>query len=68
MGLNEWGIDVDANMVSSIASSSQGKQTFITSDGLPILFGAVTLGDEQPGLLWVVDGVYLTQPPGNVDP
>ena len=53
-------------MVSSIASSSQGKQTFITSDGLPILFGAVTLGDEQPGPLWVVDGVYLTQPPGNV--
>ena len=67
MGLNEWGIDVDANTWSqALRGYLRGKQTFITSDGLPILFGAVTLGDEQPGPLWVVDGVYLTQPPGNV--
>ena len=67
MGLNEWGIDVDANTWSqALRAHLRGKQTFITSDGLPILFGAVTLGDEQPGPLWVVDGVYLNEPPVNV--
>ena len=67
MGLNEWGIDVDANSWSqALRAHLRGKQSFITTDGLPILFGVVTLGSEQPGPLWVVDGVYLTRPPGNV--
>ena len=40
--------------------------TSLTTDGLPILFGMVTLGDEQPGPLWVIDGVYLSEPPASV--
>ena len=35
----------------------------ISSDGLPILFGVVTLGSEQPGPLWVIDGVRMGTPP-----
>ena len=43
-----------------------GKQTAVTSDGLPILFGVVTLGSEQPGPLWVIDGVRMGTPPSSV--
>ena len=43
-----------------------GKQTAVTSDGLPILFGVVTLGSEQPGPLWVIDGVRMGAPPSSV--
>ena len=44
----------------------RGKQTGITSDGLPLLFGAITLGDTQPGPLWVIDGVRMGRPPGSI--
>ena len=55
-GLNEWGIDVNANSWSvALREHLKGKQSGITSDGLPLLFGAVTLGDTQPGPLWVID-------------
>ena len=37
----------------------KGKQTFVTSDGFPVLFGVVTLG-SRPGPLWVVDGERAT--------
>ena len=48
-GLNEWGIDVNANSWSvALRENLRGKQTGITSDGLPLLFGAITLGDTQP--------------------
>ena len=64
MGLNEWGIDVNANTwAQALRAHLKGKQTFVTSDGFPVLFAAVTLGSRQPGPLWVVDGVYLNEPP-----
>jgi len=67
MGLNEWGIDINANTWAvALRGYLMGKQTGITSDGFPILFGAVTLGAEQPGPLWVIDGVNLTEPPKSV--
>ena len=63
-GLNEWGIDVNANSWSvALRENLRGKQTGITSDGLPLLFGAITLGDTQPGPLWVIDGVRMGTPP-----
>jgi len=63
-GLNEWGIDVNANTwVIALKKHLRGKQTGITSDGLPLLYGAVTLGDTQPGPLWVIDGVRMGTPP-----
>ena len=67
MGLNEWGIDVNANTwAQALRAHLKGKQTFVTSDGFPVLFGVVTLGSRQPSPLWVVDGVYLNEPPVNV--
>ena len=67
MGLNEWGIDVNANTwAQALRAHLKGKQTFVTSDGFPVLFGVVTLGSRQPQPLWVVDGVYLNEPPVNV--
>ena len=67
MGLNEWGIDLNANTwAQALRVHLGGKMTSLTTDGLPILFGMVTLGDEQPGPLWVIDGVYLSEPPASV--
>jgi hypothetical protein len=66
-GLNEWGIDVDANTWAvALRKHLRGKQTGITSDGLPLLFGAITLGDTQPGPLWVIDGVRMGRPPMSI--
>lgn len=66
-GLNEWGIDVNANTWAvALREPLKGKQTGITSDGLPLLFGAITLGDIQPGPLWVIDGIRMGEPPGSV--
>lgn len=63
-GLNEWGIDVNANTwVVALRKHLRGKQSGITSDGLPLLYGAVTLGGTQPGPLWVIDGVRMGRPP-----
>ena len=63
-GLNEWGIDVNANTwVVALRKYLRGKQSGITSDGLPLLYGAVTLGGTQPGPLWVIDGVRMGRPP-----
>ena len=67
MGLNEWGIDVNANTwAQALRAHLKGKQTFVTSDGFPVLFAAVTLGSRQPQPMWVVDGVYLNEAPVNV--
>ena len=67
MGLNEWGIDLNANTWAvALREHLKGKQTRITSDGLPILFGTITLGNTQPGPLWVIDGVRMGTPPGSV--
>ena len=67
MGLNEYGIDLDANnWAQALRVHLAGKQTFISSDGLPILFGVVTLGSDQPGPLWVIDGVRMARPPLSV--
>ena len=66
-GLNEWGIDINANTWAvALRTHLRGKQTGITSDGLPLLFGAITLGDTQPGPLWVIDGVRMGRPPGSI--
>lgn len=66
-GLNEWGIDVNANTwVVALRKHLRGKQSGITSDGLPLLYGAVTLGGTQPGPLWVIDGVRMGRPPGSI--
>lgn len=66
-GLNEWGIDVNANTWAvALREYLKGKQTGITSDGLPLLFGVITLGDIQPGPLWVIDGIRMGNPPGSV--
>jgi len=43
-----------------------GKQTFVTPNGLPLLFGVVSAGADQPGPLWVIDGVYSGTPPESV--
>ena len=38
MGLNEWGIDVNANTwAQALRAHLKGKQTFVTSDGFPVL-------------------------------
>ena len=67
MGLNEYGIDINATTwAQALRGHLMGKQTAITSDGLPILFGAVTLGSIQPGPLWVIDGVRMGTPPSSV--
>ena len=55
MNANSWSVALRENL--------RGKQTGITSDGLPLLFGAITLGDTQPGPLWVIDGVRMGTPP-----
>ena len=66
-GLNEWGIDINANTWAvALRKHLRAKQTGITSDGLPLLFGAITLGDTQPGPLWVIDGVRMGRPPGSI--
>ena len=67
MGLNEYGIDINApTWAQALRGHLMGKQTAVTSDGLPILFGVVTLGSEQPGPLWVIDGVRMGTPPSSV--
>lgn len=67
MGFNEWGVDINATTwAQALRGHLMSKQTAITSDGLPLLFGAVTLGGDQPGPLWVIDGVYLGRPPLSV--
>tara|TARA_B100000575_G_C23114170_1_gene643903 strand:- start:553 stop:2052 length:1500 start_codon:yes stop_codon:yes gene_type:complete len=67
MGLNEYGIDLNATTWSqALRGYLRGKQTATTSDGLPILYGVVTLGPEQPGPLWVIDGVRTSRPPSSV--
>ena len=67
MGLNEYGIDLNATTwAQALRGHLMGKQTAITSDGLPILFGVVTLSSEQPGPLWVIDGVRTNRPPSSV--
>ena len=33
---------------------------------MPLLFGAITLGDIQPGPLWVIDGIRMGKPPGSL--
>ena len=67
MGLNEYGIDINApTWAQALRGHLMGKQTAVTSDGLPILFGVVTLGSEQPGPLWVIDGVRMGAPPSSV--
>ena len=67
MGLNEYGIDLNApTWAQALRGHLMGKQTAVTSDGLPILFGVVTLGSEQPGPLWVIDGVRMGAPPSSV--
>ena len=67
MGLNEYGIDLNATTWSqALRGYLRGKQTATTSDGLPILYGVVTLGSEQPGPLWVIDGVRTSRPPLSV--
>ena len=67
MGLNEWGIDVNATTWSqALRGHLMGKQTFVTSNGLPLLFGVVSAGADQPGPLWVIDGVYSGTPPESV--
>ena len=66
-GLNEWGIDINANTWTvALRKHIRGKQTGTTSDGLPLLFGAITLGDTQPGPLWVIDGVRMARPPMSI--
>ena len=67
MGLNEYGIDINApTWAQALRGHLMGKQTAVTSDGLPILFGVVTLGSQQPGPLWVIDGVRMGTPPSSV--
>ena len=67
MGLNEYGIDLNATTwAQALRGYLRGKQTATTSDGLPVLYGVVTLGSEQPGPLWVIDGVRTTRPPSSV--
>jgi len=67
MGLNEWGVDVNATTWSqALRGHLMGKQTFVTPNGLPLLFGVVSAGADQPGPLWVIDGVYSGTPPESV--
>jgi hypothetical protein len=66
MGLNEWGIDVDANnWFTALRAFIGAKAVRATSDGIPILFNSITFGDTLLPL-WVVDGVYLSQAPISV--
>ena len=67
MGLNEYGIDLNATTwAQALRGYLRGKQTATTSDGLPVLYGVVTLGSKQPGPLWVIDGVRTSRPPSSV--
>ena len=67
MGLNDYGIDLNATTwAQALRGYLRGKQTATTSDGLPVLYGVVSLGSEQPGPLWVIDGVRTSRPPSSV--
>ena len=67
MGLNKYGIDLNATTwAQALRGYLRGKQSATTSDGLPVLYGVVSLGSEQPGPLWVIDGVRTSRPPSSV--
>ena len=64
MGLNQWGIDVNARTwFAALRGVLGGKASGGPSqDGLPILYNVVTLG-ASPMPLWVIDGTQLFDPP-----
>ena len=64
MGLNQWGIDVNATTwFSALRGVLAGKASGGPSQsGLPILYSVITLG-ASPMPLWVIDGTQLPEPP-----
>ena len=64
MGLNQWGIDVNATTwFSALRGVLAGKASGGPSQsGLPILYSVITLG-ASPMPLWVIDGTQLSEPP-----
>jgi hypothetical protein len=63
MGLNAWGIDVNTdNWTQALRVFLRGKQMGTTSEGFPLLYAGVA-GNQKSSPLWVIDGVYLTDPP-----
>ena len=70
MGLNEWGIDINArNWSRSLRAYLGAKEIGTTQDGLPILSGNTSLlglGGSRSSPLWVIDGNYFDVPPYNV--
>ena len=63
MGFNEWGIDVNATTW-GVALRGHIKGP-ISPDGLPILMPGMSI-NNQAKPLWIVDGVYLEEPPAGV--
>jgi len=73
MGLNMWGIDVNANTWAGalrgvIGAKASGGMTAgdPPKGGLPILINSMTLGSFSPLPLWVIDGTPLMEPPVSV--
>mgnify|MGYP001170843027 CR=1 FL=1 len=70
MGLNKWGIDINARTWSrSLRVFLGAKEIGTTQDGLPILSGNTSLlglGDSRSSPLWVIDGNYFDVPPYNI--
>jgi hypothetical protein len=70
MGLNKWGIDINARTWSrSLRAYLGAKETGTTQDGLPILSGNTSLlglGGSRSSPLWVIDGNYFDFPPYNI--
>ena len=73
MGLNMWGIDVNAltwagALRGVIGAKASGGMTAgdPPKGGLPILINSMTLGSFSPLPLWVIDGTPLMEPPVSV--
>ncbi len=63
-GLNEWGINTNANTwYQALRVHIGGKAAEISYDGLPIFFPITTINNDQVGPLWVIDGIYMNKPP-----
>ena len=73
MGLNKFGIDVNANtwfgaLRGVIGAKASGGMTAgdPPKGGIPILINSMTLGSFSPLPLFVIDGTPLLEPPGAV--